>query len=158
MYEPVPSSAKEPDLTSSPTERVTGRDSPVRIASSRLKASADSSCPSATIWSPGASRTRSPFTSSSTCAFLTRPSRTTDAVGCTSAARRSRVRFARTLLGDPDRRVGDQDAEEERVPPVAEEQCQRPEDDQDQVEDGEDVGPDDARVGAARLKGRERPA
>jgi len=96
VYEPVPSSAKEPDLTSSPTERVTGRDSPVRIDSSRLRASAVSSCPSATIWSPGASRTRSPFTSSSRWAFLKCPSRTTDAVGWTSAARRSSVRFART--------------------------------------------------------------
>jgi hypothetical protein len=59
------------------------------------------------------------------------------------------------LLNDPDRRVRDQDAEEERITPVAEDEGDDAEDEQDQVEDREDIGADDACVGAARRGGRE---
>jgi hypothetical protein len=56
------------------------------------------------------------------------------------------------LLQDADAGVGDENAEEERVLPLAEGQRQAPGDRQDEVEDGEDVRPDDALVRAsARL-------
>jgi hypothetical protein len=54
------------------------------------------------------------------------------------------------LLPDADTRIGDEDGEEERVLPLAEGEGDDAGDEQDQVEDREDVGPDDARVGAAR--------
>jgi hypothetical protein len=54
-----------------------------------------------------------------------------------------RARF----LDDPDRRVGHDDAEEQGVAHVAEDQRQGPEDGQDKVEHRQD----DARVGPARL-------
>jgi hypothetical protein len=41
------------------------------------------------------------------------------------------------LLDDPDSRVRDEDAEEECIPPVAPDQRDRPEDEQDQIEDDE---------------------
>jgi hypothetical protein len=50
------------------------------------------------------------------------------------------------LLRDPDGGVGDEDAQEEGVAPVAVDERERAEDRQDQVEDREDVGADDARV------------
>ena len=62
------------------------------------------------------------------------------------------------FLGDPDRGVRNQDAEKERVAPVRVEQCQGTEDRQDQVENGENVGADDASVGATRRERRQRPA
>ncbi len=55
------------------------------------------------------------------------------------------------LLEDPDRGVRDQHADEESVARVPEGDDEDAEHRQDQVEDGEDVGPDDAPVGAARL-------
>ena len=75
--------------------------------------------------------------------------------------RRERVeRPLRTyLLEDPDRRVGDDHTEEQGVAHVAERDHEHAEHDQDQVEDREDVRPDDARVGTARLlRGRPRPS
>ena len=53
------------------------------------------------------------------------------------------------LLDDPDRRVGHDDAEEQGVARIPEDQRQRPEDGQDEVEHSQDIGPDDARVGSA---------
>ena len=49
-------------------------------------------------------------------------------------------------LDDADRGIRDEDPQEERVPPVAVDQRDRAEDPEDQVEDREDVGPDDASV------------
>ena len=63
--------------------------------------SASESCPSATTWSPAFRRTRSPVTSSLTAASRDRPSRTTVAVGATSAASRSSACFARTSCAIP---------------------------------------------------------
>ena len=63
--------------------------------------SASESRPSATTWSPGFRRTRSPVTSSLTAASRDRPSRTTVAVGATSAASRSSACFARTSCAIP---------------------------------------------------------
>ena len=54
------------------------------------------------------------------------------------------------LLRDPDRRVREQDAEEERVLPLAKHERRSAGDGEDEVEDREDVGADDARVRAAR--------
>ena len=54
------------------------------------------------------------------------------------------------LLNDPDRRVRHDDAEEQRVARVTEDQGDGPEPGEDQVEHREDVGPDDAGVRAAR--------
>jgi len=62
------------------------------------------------------------------------------------------------LLDDPDRRVRDQDAEEEGVPPVAERERDGAEGEQDQVEDREDIRANDACVRAARRRSRERLA
>jgi hypothetical protein len=61
------------------------------------------------------------------------------------------------LLHRPDPGVADQDAEEERVLPFAERQGEPAGDCQDQVEDREDVCADNACVGAARARARERP-
>ena len=61
------------------------------------------------------------------------------------------------LLRDADAGVGDEDREEERVLRLAERERQHAEDEQDQVEDREDVGDDDALVGAARLLRLGRP-
>ena len=85
-YSPVPSTAKEPDQTGSPGPRTESSDSPVRLASSRARPSAETRRPSATTWSPGARRTRSPTTTSSTWTWTSVPSRTTTASGATSAA------------------------------------------------------------------------
>jgi hypothetical protein len=63
---PSPSTAKEPESTSSPTRRTTGSDSPVSSDSSSANPSARTRLPSAGIWSPLAIRTRSPTTTSST--------------------------------------------------------------------------------------------
>ena len=93
---PAPSTAKEPDSTSSPSRRTTGSDSPVSSDSSSASPSAWSRRPSAGIWSPEAIRTRSPTTTSSTGTFRGSPSRTTVAFATTSAESRSSARFART--------------------------------------------------------------
>jgi hypothetical protein len=62
------------------------------------------------------------------------------------------------LLDDPDRGVGDEDAQEERVAPVAIDQGDRTEDREDQVEDREDVGPHDASIRPSRPhRGGRRP-
>ena len=62
------------------------------------------------------------------------------------------------LLPDPDPGVGDEDAEEERVTPVAEEQCQDPQCEQDRVERRDRVGADDRRRRpACRRLCRRRP-
>ena len=63
--------------------------------------SASNSRPSATTWSPAFTRTRSPVTSSLTLAARGCPSRTTVAVGATSAASRSSACFARTSCTIP---------------------------------------------------------
>ncbi len=155
---PEPSTAKEPERTSSPGAGATGRDSPVRIDSSSLRTSLVSSVPSATSWSPGASRTRSPTTSSSTWTRRSLPSRTT--VGRRRDERGEPVESALRphLLDDPDRRVRDEDAKEERIAPVAEHERDDAEDEQDEVEDREDIGANDARVGAARSRRLDRAA
>ena len=54
------------------------------------------------------------------------------------------------LLPDPDARVRDDDAEEESVAPVAEDEREDAEGEQDRVEGRDDVGADDARRRAAR--------
>jgi hypothetical protein len=54
------------------------------------------------------------------------------------------------LLRDPDRRVGDDDPEEEGVLPLREREREHAHHQQDRVEDREDVGADDARRRAAR--------
>jgi hypothetical protein len=54
------------------------------------------------------------------------------------------------LLKRTDRDVRDQDPEEERVPPRAEDERQHAEEEQDPVRDRQRVGADDAGVGAAR--------
>ena len=92
----MPSTANEPDRTSSPTARTTGRDSPLRIASSNSRPVASATTPSATTWSPAVSRTRSPSTTSSTCSRSSAPSRTTVANGATSAASASSFFLARS--------------------------------------------------------------
>ena len=56
------------------------------------------------------------------------------------------------LLRDPDRRVRDKHAEEERVLPLSEHKRCSAGDGEDEVEDREDVGADDARVRAARRR------
>ncbi len=64
------------------------------------------------------------------------------------------------LLGDADGGVGDDHAEEQRVAPVAERERQHPEAGEDRVEDGQHVGPHDARVrtaGALRLRASADP-
>ncbi len=93
---PSPSTAKEPERTSSPTRRATGSDSPVSSDSSSASPSARTRSPSAAIWSPLAIRTRSPTTTSPTGTARGVPSRTTVAFATTSAASLSSVRLART--------------------------------------------------------------
>ena len=58
------------------------------------------------------------------------------------------------LLADPDRRVGDDDPEEQRVARVPEDQRHHPERGEDQVEHRQDVRADDARVRPARRAAR----
>jgi len=86
-YSPVPSTAKEPDQTGSPGPRTESSDSPVRLASSRARPSAETRRPSATTWSPGARRTRSPTTTSATWTWTSVPSRTTTASGASASIR-----------------------------------------------------------------------
>ena len=93
---PPPSTAKEPESRSSPGRRTTGSDSPVRFDSSSASPSLATRVPSATIWSPAVTRTRSPTTTSPTGTSRAVPPRTTVATGATSAARLSRARLART--------------------------------------------------------------
>jgi hypothetical protein len=62
------------------------------------------------------------------------------------------------LLGDPDRGVGDDDPEEERVLPLRERKREHAHHQQDRVEDREDVGADDARRRAARRGRLDRAA
>jgi hypothetical protein len=62
------------------------------------------------------------------------------------------------LLDDADRRVGDDDGEEERVLGVPNRERQHAEDDEDPVEEREDVGSDDARRRAARRGRLDRAA
>ena len=71
--------------------------------------------PSATIWSPPATRTTSPATTSPIGTARGTPSRTTVAVGATSAASLSSARFARTSWNVPIAMFANEDAEEERV-------------------------------------------
>ncbi len=59
------------------------------------------------------------------------------------------------LLRDPDRGVGHDDEEEERVPPVCEDERQQPERGEDRVERRQHVRPDD-RGGRAAGRGRRR--
>ena len=99
---------------------------------------------------PGASRTRSPTTTSETCSDRGSPSRTTVACGATSAASSSSFRLRPELLPDPDPGVRDDDPEEERVAPVAEDERQEAEREQDRVERRDRVGTDDRRGRAAR--------
>ena len=63
--------------------------------------SADTSVPSATIWSPAATRTASPTTTSSTGTRTSLPSRTTTALGATNAASRSSSRLERISWNEP---------------------------------------------------------
>ena len=97
----APSTANEPDHTGSPAARTTSSDSPVRLASSSARPSADTTVPSATTWSPAASRTRSPTITCSTGTRRSAPSRTTTASGATSAASRSSARLERISWNDP---------------------------------------------------------
>ncbi len=62
---------------------------------------ASTSSPSATIWSPGPTRTRSPTTTSPIAISRSRPSRTASARGATSSASRSNARLARTSWAIP---------------------------------------------------------
>ena len=73
----------------------------MRIDSSSARPSLRCSRPSPTTWSPGSSSTRSPSTTDGTRTRRGFPSRTTVAVGATSAASRSSVRFARTSWAMP---------------------------------------------------------
>ena len=61
------------------------------------------------------------------------------------------------LLDDPDQRVGDDDPAEEGVLVVAQGQDHGEQHAQDQVEEVEDVGPDDLQVGAAGARRLARP-
>jgi len=105
--------------------------------------------PSAAIWSPLPIRTRSPTTT-----LLDRH------LARLTVAHHRRFRHHQRselvegalgahLLEGPDRDVGDEDAEEERVLGVAEDDRRRAEPGEDQVEDRERVGDRDRRVGAA---------
>ena len=106
--------------------------------------SASESRPSATTWSPGFRRTRSPVTSS-----LTAASRGSSVAHHRGGRRDERgepvERMLRAdLLRDADRRVRDQHPEEERITPIRERERQRAEHDQDQIEDRERVRANDA--------------
>ena len=69
--------------------------------------------------------------------------------GATSAASRSRLALGPGLLHDADPGVQDQDPQEHRVAPVAEDQRDDAEEQQRHVEDGQQVGPQDAGPRAA---------
>ena len=134
--------------------RSTGSDSPVSSDSSSASPSARTSVPSAGTWSPLPIRTRSPTTTSSTGTSRGSPSRTT--VAFAHHQRRELVERALGphLLEGPDRDVGDQDAEEERVLGVAEDDRRGPEPGQDHVEDREGVGDEDRPVRPTRPRPR----
>ena len=106
---------------------------------------------------PARAATTSPSTTSSTATCRGLPSRMTVAVGATSAASRSSVRFARTSCAMPMPAFATRTREEERVLPLAERERHDAGDEQDQVEDREDVRDDDALVGAARRRLRDGP-
>ena len=145
---PAPSTTNDPDRTSSPGPR----DGPRLAGEDRLvelEPVARTRRPSATTWSPGPSLTSRPR----------RPPRRATSARRRRARRPRAARRApparpacawRELLPDPDAGVRDDDAEEERVTPVAEDERHEPERGQDHVEGRDDVRPDDARRRAAR--------
>ena len=99
---------------------MTGRDSPVRIDSSSVSPSRISTCPSATIWSPA--WTRSEVADDDVLdAHLARGAVPDDRGRRRDERREAVERVLRPhLLDDPDRRVEDEDPEEERVLPLTE--------------------------------------
>ena len=132
-----------------PAARETASASPVRIDSSSPSPSLRSTRPSATTWSPAPTSTRSPGTTSGTSTSIglavphhRRPRRDQGGQPVEAPLRAG-------LLHDPDARVQDQDRQEDRVPPVGEDQRDDAEEDQDHVEDGQQVGPQDAGPRAA---------
>ena len=95
-YSPLPAATNAPESTSSPGCLPMWSDSPVRIDSSRASERASSTVPSASTWSPAATSTTSPGTSSSGVTSCERPSRRTRARGATSSASLSSLRLAST--------------------------------------------------------------
>ena len=108
--------------------------------------------PSATTWSPGSSRTRSPSTTSETCSERGSPSLTTVARGATSAASSSSFCFARSSCQIPipvfvtmiPRKSASRQSPKTSV--------RRPSAEQDRVERRDDVRPDDGRGRPARRR------
>ena len=140
--------AERSRLHRSPARRATGSDSPVRIDSSTCSPRASSSRPSATTWSPGARRSRRRRR-------RRRRPRALVAVAQHARARRGEQRelverpLRAQLLHDADARVDDQHAEEEQVGQLAGGDQRDRAGREDEVEEREQVAPDDRPVAEA---------
>ncbi len=98
---PLPPSTIDPDSTGSPGSLSTGSDSPVSIDSSTCSRSDAATTPSAAIWSPARSTSRSSRTTSASATSVSAPSRRTLACGACRSASRSSERFAMNSCTEP---------------------------------------------------------